>query len=75
MLLGSDRSAGGLKHLSLKRLLTAPGYPCMCVDLASRGRRSFVDNQDYQDPRLIPSPPRHLITKFKGSTESHFCIR
>ncbi len=47
----------------------------VCVDLASGGRGSFINNQDYQVPPLIPSPPpRHLITKLKGSTESHFCI-
>jgi hypothetical protein len=27
-----------------------------------------------KSPNLCPSPPRHLITKLKGSTESHFCI-
>jgi hypothetical protein len=28
----------------------------VCVDLASRGRGSFVNNQDYQVPRLVPPP-------------------
>jgi hypothetical protein len=48
---------------------------CVCVDLASRGRGLFVNNQGYQVPRLVPPPPpRHLINKLKGSTESHYCI-
>ncbi len=46
---------------------------CVCVDLVSGGKGSFVKHLDYQVPRLVPPPPRHLITKLKGSTESHVC--
>ena len=46
---------------------------CVCVDLVSGGKGSFAERPDYRVPRLVPPPPRHLITKLKGSTESHFC--
>jgi hypothetical protein len=46
----------------------------VCVDLASRGRGLYVNNQDYHPLTCTPPPPRHLITKLKGSMESHFCI-
>jgi hypothetical protein len=32
ILLGSDRSAGGAKPRSLKRVLTALAYPCTVAD-------------------------------------------
>jgi len=49
------------------------GCVCVCFDLVSGGRGSFAKRPDYQVPQLEPPPPRHLITKLKGSTESHFC--
>jgi hypothetical protein len=45
----------------------------VCVDLVSRGKGPFAERPNYQVPQLVPPPPRHLITKLKGSTESHFC--
>ncbi len=33
------------------------GLDNVCVDLASRGKGSFVDGWDYQVPRLMPLPP------------------
>jgi transcription initiation factor TFIID subunit 6 len=36
------------------------------------GRLSIIGTT--KSPDLYPPPPRHLITKLKGSTESHFCI-
>jgi hypothetical protein len=47
---------------------------CVCVDLVSRGKRVVCRTSGLSSsPARTPPPPRHLITKLKGSTESHFC--
>ena len=45
-----------------------------CVLTWSPGGEGRLPNvRTIESPSTCPPPPRHLITKLKGSTESHFC--
>jgi hypothetical protein len=46
----------------------------VCVLTWSPGGEGRLPNvRTIESPSTCPPPPRHLITKLKGSTESHFC--
>jgi hypothetical protein len=70
-----DKTSGHIAKKYAQVWLSRYPWPaqCVCVLTWSPGEKGRVPNiRTFESSSSYPPPPRHLITKFKRSTESHF---